>query len=138
MAGDTTTSWALRRLKGTWLFSDLPEAALAQLATGAREVTLEEGQVLLREGEPGDALYVVLEGALGLTRAAPNGTALLGEVRRGEHLGELALLEDSPRAATATALGPTRALRVTRAGRDSSAAKAFSAVRRSSNGASTP
>lgn len=118
MAGDTTKSWALRRLEGTWLFSDLPGPALEHLATGAREETLARGEVLLREGDPADALYVVLDGALSLTRAAPNGTALLGEVRRGEHLGELALLEDGPRAATATALEPTRVLRVSRAGFD--------------------
>ncbi len=116
MAGDQKTGWALRRLKGTWLFHDFPEEALGHLALGSRELTLATGELLLREGEPGDALYVVLDGGLQVTQRAPEGTVVLGEVRRGEHLGELALLDESPRTATAAAVSTTRVLQVTRAG----------------------
>lgn len=108
--------WAKRRLEGTWLFRDLPASALEHLATHATEVSLAPGDVLLREGDAGDALYVVMDGALRVTRADAAGDVILGEVRKGEHLGELALLDNAPRTATATAVVPTRALVVTRAG----------------------
>jgi len=106
---------AFRRLQGTWLFRDLPEAALAALAEEAHERGVEAGEVLLREGDPGDAFYVVLDGAFTVTRREGEREVLLGEVRRGEHVGELALLDAAPRAATVTAAGPARVLEVTRA-----------------------
>lgn len=115
MTAPVTNSWAFRRLQGTWLFHDLPEAALTQLASGAREVTLASGDVLLREGDAATALYVVVDGVLDITQQTPRGEALLGELRRGEHLGELALLENTTRAATATASCTTRVLEVSRA-----------------------
>lgn len=105
---------ATRRLKGTWLLHDLPDGAIEQLAAGAKEVALKPDEVLLREGEPGDAFYVVLDGSLRVTQRSERGLTMLGEVRRGEHLGELALLDDAPRTATATATEPTRALSITR------------------------
>lgn len=113
---DLAAGWALRRLKGTWLFRDLPQPALEHLARGATEESLDPGAVLLREGDPGDALFVVMNGALRVTQRAHTGDVVLGEVRKGEHLGELALLGNSPRTATATATEPTRVLRVTRDG----------------------
>lgn len=112
MTGEPMT--AMRRLRGTWLLQDLPEAALLQLATGARERSLRRGEVLLEEGAAGDALFFVLDGALEVTRRTTSGVEVLGEVRRGEHVGELALLEHAPRAATATALEPTRVLGIGR------------------------
>lgn len=112
------TTWAYRRLQGTWLFHDLPHGALEHLASHAREVSLRAGEVLLREGDRGDALYVVIDGALGVTQASAGGAVVLGEVRRGEHVGELALLENTPRTATVTAAVATRVLEVTRQGFD--------------------
>jgi len=99
MTGDAS-GWAFRRLRGTWLFHDLPDAVLAQLAAGANELQLAQGQTLLREGEQGDELFVVIDGALEVTQLEPGGgVRLLGEVRKGEHLGERALLENTVRTA---------------------------------------
>ena len=112
------TTWAYRRLQGTWLFHDLPHGALEHLASHAKEVSLRAGEVLLREGDRGDALYVVIDGALGVTQASAGGAVVLGEVRRGEHVGELALLENAPRTATVAATTATRVLEVTRQGFD--------------------
>lgn len=112
MSSHRTASF--RRLQGTWLFRDLPQAALAALAEEAREHVLDAGEVLLREGAPGDAFFVVLDGAFTVTRHEGDREELLGEVRRGEHVGELALLDGAPRTATVTATGPARVLEVTR------------------------
>ncbi len=88
------------RLRSTHLFGDLGDADLAALAAGCTEVRLAPGETLIREGEPGDAMFVVLGGRLRVTQAQGGEEALLGEVRRGEHLGEIALLEP------ASPLGP--------------------------------
>lgn len=104
-----STGWALRRLEGTWLFKDLPRSALVQLASGATERELGANEVLLREGEPGDAMYVVMSGVLAVTQRGEDGReVLLGEVRRGEHLGELALLGNAPRPAPRRPRPPSR------------------------------
>jgi CRP/FNR family transcriptional regulator len=63
-------------------------------------VGLPAGTVLVREGEKGDAFYVVLEGTASLVREGrPRGTA-----GPGDHMGELALLDPAPRSATVTAV----------------------------------
>ncbi|MEN9796981.1 MAG: hypothetical protein RL653_677 [Pseudomonadota bacterium] len=109
-----TRTAAFRRIQGTWLFRDLPEEALASISDDARERLLEPGAVLIREGAAGDALYVVLDGTLTVTQRRGDGEHVLGEVRRGEHVGELALLDGAPRTATVTAATPVRVLEVTR------------------------
>ena len=92
------------RLKATHLFSELDPPALARLAASCQLVELAAGEVLLREGEAGDELYVVISGALRVTRREGEGALVVGELRPGEHVGELALLEKSPRTATVTSL----------------------------------
>lgn len=108
------TPSAVRRLEGAWLLRDLERAALERLAAGATERLLQPGEVLMREGERGDAMYLVVSGALEVTRGDPGGVVVLGEVRRGEHVGEQALLEQGVRAATVTALEASLVVEVTR------------------------
>jgi hypothetical protein len=66
--------------------------------------TLQTGQVLAAEGEPGDSLYLLLDGVL---RVAVGGEPL-GEVGPGAVLGERAVLESGRRTATLTAITPVR------------------------------
>jgi CRP-like cAMP-binding protein len=65
--------------------------------------TLSDGEVLFREGEAGDLMYAVVEGAVDLT---VNGR-LVDTVRTGKIVGEMALIDQSPRSATATATDGT-------------------------------
>lgn len=63
-------------------------------------IRFEKGEVVFREGDPGEAMYVVVEGTVELTiKGKP-----LEQVGPGGVIGEMALIDRQPRVATATAL----------------------------------
>ena len=67
-------------------------------------------EALVREGDVGDELIVIVEGSVRVVRAEPDGTERL--IRRygaGDHIGELAVLREAPRAATVDRRGRRRA-----------------------------
>jgi CRP/FNR family cyclic AMP-dependent transcriptional regulator len=90
------------------LFASIdPEAAGALRATMTL-VTLERGDVLFREGEPGDRLYVIARGKVKVGRRAPDGREnLLAVLGPGEMIDELSLFDPGARTATATAVADT-------------------------------
>ena len=91
-------------LVSTHLFGDCGEAALGDLAAACRTLTFKTGDVVLRQGDVGDQMYIVTAGRLEVRHRDPDGTdTYLGEVRAGEHVGEGALLDGAPRMATLTA-----------------------------------
>jgi CRP/FNR family cyclic AMP-dependent transcriptional regulator len=96
-------------LKRAPLFAECSKSELAALATTADELDLREGAVLTREGAPGREFFVLIEGTVRVTR---NGRKV-AELGAGDWLGEIALLTESPRTATATATTPVRILVVT-------------------------
>jgi predicted acylesterase/phospholipase RssA/CRP-like cAMP-binding protein len=75
-------------------------AEVVELATW---IHLEAGDVLFAEGDPSDAGYLVVSGRLGVVQ----GDSHVGEVGRGEVVGEMGLIERTPRSATVTALRET-------------------------------
>ena len=91
------------------LFEALDAGASAALRSRVDEVVLTRGKRLFDEGDPGDRLYVVLDGKIKLTRAASDGREnLLSVLGPGEMFGELSLFDPRPRTASATALTDTR------------------------------
>jgi CRP-like cAMP-binding protein len=88
--------------------------ALRILAIFAESRYVHGGEVLFTAGEPADAAYVIQEGSFSLVsgRAEDAGEPLV--VGRGTLIGELALLIESTRPATATALEPSTVLRIPR------------------------
>ncbi len=83
------------------------EAAEALQATMARR-EISRGAVLFHEGEPGDRLYVIVDGKIKLGRASGDGREnLLAILGPGEMFGELSLFDPGPRNATATAVADT-------------------------------
>jgi CRP-like cAMP-binding protein len=63
-------------------------------------VSLAPGEALFREGEPASCMYVVRSGSVRIS----TGTTVLEEIGPGSILGEMALIEDTPRSATVTAI----------------------------------
>jgi CRP/FNR family transcriptional regulator, cyclic AMP receptor protein len=73
---------------------------LNQFRHETKIVKLAPGQALFREGEPAACMYVVRSGTVRVS----TGTTVLEEFGPGSILGEMALIEDSPRSATVTAV----------------------------------
>lgn len=74
------------------------------LSSLSREVDLRPGEVLFREGEPGDRMYVVLDGQVMISKYIPGaGEEALAFLQRGDYFGEMALIDKQPRSADATA-----------------------------------
>ena len=90
---------ALRLLRDVPIFAPLPPGTLEQLANMAEEVHVAPQSVLFRAGDEGDRFYVVRDGEVELSS---DGRVLAREPRGGS-FGEIALLRDVPRTATATA-----------------------------------
>ncbi|MCO5223385.1 MAG: Crp/Fnr family transcriptional regulator [Thermomicrobiales bacterium] len=96
-------------LRTVSIFADLPDAALEQLARTSLPRTYRRGQVLCNEGDPGESIYILEEGQLRVTQWTSAGDeAVLAVVEAPAAVGELSLLDGSPRSATLTAVGPVR------------------------------
>jgi len=95
------------------IFRRLGGGALRVLAIGVEGYSVQAGEVLFAAGEPADCAYLVREGSFALEPAPP----AVGEViaEPGTLLGEAALLTETRRPATATALEDAAVLRIPRA-----------------------
>jgi hemolysin D len=82
-------------------------AAGAPAAGATNEIVYRAGQVIFREGDPSDRAYVVVSGRVEITKAGEEGALRIGVLKAGDLLGELGVLGDAPRSATARALEHT-------------------------------
>jgi len=91
------------------LFEALSEEDTKALRARVTNVEISRGEHLFAEGDAGDKLYVILDGKIKLTRAAPDGRENLLSVHGpGEMFGELSLFDPSPRTASAAAVTDVR------------------------------
>ena len=100
-------------LANTPLFGDLDSASLHTLISRVRVVILEAGQVLFRQGDAANSLYVVVEGAV-VPIAEGERRRKLAVLERGEFFGEIGLMTRQPRNATIEALVDTKLLAIDR------------------------
>jgi HEAT repeat protein len=101
----------LLALKRVPLFANLTLDQLEAIHQLASEVTFLPNEVIVREGEAGNELYVLLEGVVDvyLGWETPQ-QARLGEIRAIDYMGEMAILDDEPRSATLVAVEHARLL----------------------------
>ncbi|MBI4233613.1 MAG: cyclic nucleotide-binding domain-containing protein [Chloroflexi bacterium] len=93
------------------LFSGLTPRELGELAAHLIPQEFSEGAILFREGEPGDHLYIVESGVIGIYLGPQEGQPTqIGTVGSGGCVGEMSILTGEPRSATARALTPLKLL----------------------------
>ncbi len=105
----------VEQLQQVELFRGLRPAALERIARVAKEETHPRGAVLFRHGDPGDKLYLLLEGKVRISRELPGmGEEALAVLSPGQMFGEMSLLDESPRSADAHAHEDCRVLAIAR------------------------
>ncbi|HEV2458161.1 MAG TPA: HEAT repeat domain-containing protein, partial [Ktedonobacterales bacterium] len=95
------------------LFADLPPADLKHIATIAVERLYPDGATIVRQGDPGDDLYIIVSGAvrvLAATDTDPQSQVELARCQAGEYVGEMAIISQDPRMASLVAAGNVRTL----------------------------
>jgi CRP/FNR family transcriptional regulator, cyclic AMP receptor protein len=97
------------RLKSIPLFAEVGDEELSQIAPFANEVSVEEGKVLVREGDFSYELMAIEEGTAQVTR----GGEPVADLGPGDFFGEMGLLEKTLRNATVTAKSPMRLITLT-------------------------
>ncbi len=98
-------------LKTVPFFTNLKREEAGELAGHLVLRHFNNGQVIFHHGDPGGLLYIISKGKVKITHSTLEGQeALLAILGEGDFFGELALLDDSPRSATAEAVGPTETL----------------------------
>jgi predicted acylesterase/phospholipase RssA/CRP-like cAMP-binding protein len=108
----------LLALRRSDLFASLSADAMTALQAQLTPVTLMSGEVLFKEGEPSDSLYIVISGRL---RVFSNSTddqseRLLAYLGHGEIVGEMGLVCDEPRSATIVAIRDTNLAKLSESG----------------------
>jgi diguanylate cyclase (GGDEF)-like protein len=96
------------------MFREMSAAELAPLAAACRVVTFRAGEEIVRQGDPGDSVYVILDGRVEvlahLDRNGVQTESVVSWLVAGDALGELSLLDGQPRSATCVAMTNTTCL----------------------------
>ena len=92
------------------LFARLNERELLRVMQVAEVIGYEAGEAIVREGDRGDELFIVLSGVVRIHK----GETVLLEIGPGDHFGEMALIRAAPRSATALALSHSELIAIRR------------------------
>ncbi len=115
MSVQTATEHVVEVLGRVPFFQGLSRSDLERMADLVQTRDIAAAEFLYREGDSGDKLYVVVQGAVEILRERPLGDhERLVVVRPGEAFGELSVLSDAPRSTSARALQETRLLTMAR------------------------
>ena len=109
---DPELATAAQRVAGLPLFAGIPAFRVASTLARGSTIQVAAGQAIIRQGDPADRFYVILDGSVEVTRSEKPGAAAVPLRRLGpdDAFGELGLLTGAPRSATVTAETPVRLL----------------------------
>ncbi|MCP5433109.1 MAG: cyclic nucleotide-binding domain-containing protein [Alphaproteobacteria bacterium] len=110
----TSLDDVVRRLQTLPFFANMDAGVLKLLVFTNERLTYERGDVLCRQGEVGDAAYVLLDGEAEVLVATAEGPVRVAALKGVTLVGEIAILIDVPRTATIRATGRLDALKVTK------------------------
>jgi CRP-like cAMP-binding protein len=96
------------------IFSEIEPAKLKLLAFMSERVGFDPGKQLMRQGDPADAAYLIIEGHAEVVLEAPGGSVIVATLGANEIVGEMGILGNAPRVATVRAKDRVTALRVSK------------------------
>ena len=96
------------------LFTDVEPAKLKLLAFMSERVAFDDGKFLCRQGDPGDAAYLIIEGEVDIVLEGPAGPLTVATIGANEIVAEMAILCDTTRNASVRAKGRVVALRISK------------------------
>ena len=97
------------------MFHDVDQARLRLFALSGQRLSYEAGDVIFRQGDPSEAIYIILEGAVDMVHAPTSGPKVhLAHITEGSMIGETGVLSGENRTATAEAASPIVVLRLDR------------------------
>jgi CRP-like cAMP-binding protein len=105
-------SW--QELKKIPLFADLTENEIYQVMKLSFEKKYPKDSTLFVEGMAGEVLYIIKKGKVDIVKKTPQGEVLLSSLGTGEFLGEMSLIDDSKRSATARVAEDSELVVITR------------------------
>jgi len=108
-------------LKHIAVLHELDDNTRARLASALEEKEYNDGQTLFREGDTDDSMYFIVKGRIRIEKRAQAASALhkiLAVLEAGDYFGEMALLDQKPRSASAVAAGGVRILRLSKSAFD--------------------
>ena len=102
-------------LKGVAIFQDLDEGELSRVSEVCRTQELVSGEYVFKEGEPGNRLFLVVEGEVRISRMIPgSGEEALAILKKGALFGEMAVFDRSERSTDAISNGGCKLLSISR------------------------
>lgn len=99
----------LRRIP---LFAKIEPSKLKLLAFTSQRLTYKPGDILCRQGDPGDAAFVIIGGEADVMVDTPGGPLKVAHLKQNDFVGEIAILCDVPRTATVAAATEVTTLRI--------------------------
>lgn len=103
-------------LKNIPLFAKIEPAKLKLLVFTSEHIEFQPGDFLCRQGDAGDAAFIVLDGSAEITVDAASGALKVATIDRNDIVGEIAILCDVPRTASVRATSRVLALRISKDG----------------------
>ena len=98
-------------LKSISLFDQIPSEQLVKVAQIAHEVEFEPDEVIIKQGEQGDCLYIIVEGEAEISL---NGAGMVRQIQPKSIIGEMAILSGQPRSANCISRSHLMVLKINR------------------------
>jgi cAMP-dependent protein kinase regulator len=96
------------------LLQSMTEYERLTVADAVETVEYNDGETIIRQGDPGDAFYILVEGEVICRREMPKVEQVVNKLHPADYFGEIALLTAQPRAASVVANGPVKCIKLDR------------------------